>query len=383
MKTVDFDAVIAGGGLSGLSLAARLATGAWRDRRVLLVDDAAAHPKAVCWGFWSAGPSLLDSAVSHSYQQFRVHAAGHTRLLPLGPFRYQVVRQPDLSRVVLGLLHDCPGYAVLPGRVRQVREGTDVAETIVDGRLIRSRWAFDSVGVPPPDPPADARLAFTGWDVRCEHPVFDPQTPTLFDFRTQQGGGVRFAYVLPHDRHRGLVELTEFVPRHARPSTAATRRGALADYLHDVLHTGAYTILRTESAVLPLRARPPRRRGRHVLTIGTRGGLVKATTGYAYQRIQRDSAAIAASLARSGHPFDIPHPTLRHRVLDALLLDVLDHDPAQLERAFDRLFAANPTERVLRFLDEDTGVPDELRLIASLPPKPYLRALVNRGFRSR
>jgi hypothetical protein len=30
---------------------------------------------------------------------------------------------------------------------------------------------------------------------------------------------------------------------------------------------------------------------------------------------------------------------------------------------------------VLRFLDEDTGVRDDLRLIASLPPAPYLRAL--------
>jgi lycopene beta-cyclase len=132
--------------------------------------------------------------------------------------------------------------------------------------------------------------------------------------------------------------------------------------------------------VLPLRARPSRRDRGHVLTIGARAGLIKASTGYAYARIQRDSAAIAASLVRHGHPFAIPPSRRRHRFLDAVLLAVLDRDPAQLPRAFARLFATNPAERVLRFLDEDTGVPEELRLIASLPPVPYVRALAGTAF---
>ena len=126
--------------------------------------------------------------------------------------------------------------------------------------------------------------------------------------------------------------------------------------------------------MIPLRSRAVRRGGRRVLAIGARGGLVKASTGYAYQRIQRDSAAIAASLMRHGHPFGGPPPHRRHRLLDAVLLEVLDRDPSRLEQVFARLFAANPVDRVLRFLDEDTTVRDELRLIASLPPAPFVRA---------
>lgn len=63
----------------------------------------------------------------------------------------------------------------------------------------------------------------------------------------------------------------------------------------------------------------------------------------------------------------------------AILLDVIDHDPAQLERALARLFLANLAERVLRFLDEVTRVGEELRLIASLPPAPYVRAVAARA----
>src|SRR5215207_977382 len=172
MNAPRFDAVIAGGGLSGLSLAAHLATGGWRDHSVLVIDDIAARPSAVCWGFWSAAPGLLDPAVSRRYRQVRIHAAGTAHVVPLGPYRYQVVRRPDLYRVVMGLLDGCPGFAVRQGRVECLRDGVD------------------------------ARLAFTGWEVRCDRPVFDPRTPILFDFRTPQVGGARFVYVLPHDAHR-------------------------------------------------------------------------------------------------------------------------------------------------------------------------------------
>jgi NAD(P) transhydrogenase alpha subunit len=379
MSRCDYDAVIAGGGLSGLSLAAQLATNGWGDRSVLVIDDPAHAPAAVCWGSWSAGPDLLDAAVSRRYRQIRVHAAGASAVVPTGRYRYRVVRRPDLSRVVSAILSRCPHFAVRSGRVQDIRDGTGAAEVTVDGRPIRADWVFDSVVARPTAGTADARLAFTGWEVHCSRPVFDPETPTLFDFRTPQADTARFVYVLPDDAHRALVEFTEFVPRRGRPAGRATTDAALTGYLRDVLHAGDFELLRTESAVLPLRAMPPSRRGVRVLSIGAQGGLVKASTGYAYQRIQCDSAAITRSLVRHGHPFDIPPPRLRHRLLDAVLLDVLDRDPGQMERTFARLFLDNPAERVLRFLDERSSPADELRLIASMPKAPYVAAVAARA----
>jgi lycopene beta-cyclase len=216
-------------------------------------------------------------------------------------------------------------------------------------------------------------MAFTGWEVACPEPVFDQRTPTLFDFRGGCGPA-GFVYVLPYGPRRALVEATEFVPRGRRPSPGDARAAAVSGYLRDVVGAGRYETLHTESAVLPLRiGTGPRGAGR-VLTIGARGGLIKASTGYAYSRIQRDCAAIARSLTRHDHPHDRPPPSRRHRLLDAVLLEAIRRDPAQLEVAFARLFAANPAERVLGFLDERTGLADEVKLIASLPAAPYLRA---------
>lgn len=372
------DAVIAGGGLSGLSLAAHLATGGWAGRRVLVVDDPATRPPAARWGFWSTGAELLDGAVCRTYRQLRIRAAGVDRVLPLGRYRYRVVRRPDLSRVVRDLVAACPGYRLVPGRVTRIRDGPEAARVTIDADTVDASWVFDSVSAPPPDTPTDARLAFTGWEIRCTRPAFDPGTPVLFDFGTPQRGAARFIYVLPDDPYHALVELTTFVPRHMPPPAADERAEALAGHLATI---GEYTVLRTESAVLPLRTRPAQRGHGRVLRIGARAGLVKASTGYAYHRIQRDSAAIAGSLARHGHPYALPGTRARYRVLDAILLDVLRHEPARLEEAFARLFTSNPADRVLRFLDEDSRAVDEGRLIACLSPRPYLRALGRRPWR--
>ena len=114
------------------------------------------------------------------------------------------------------------------------------------------------------------------------------------------------------------------------------------------------------------------------MTIGAEGGLLKASTGYAYQRIQQDSQAIVESLRRHGHPFDLPVSPARFRMFDGVLLDVVTHDPAQLERAFGALFRYRTADPALRFLDEATTPPQEWRLFAGMPAPVYLAAAARR-----
>jgi lycopene beta-cyclase len=360
------DAIIVGAGLSGLSLAIHLAAGGWADRRVLVVDDQ--RPGVAGWASWTARPGLLDAAATRTYRRVQVHAGGVARRLDLGAYRYQVVPHDELRRLAEASFG--PGFAFVPGSVTSVRDEGHAAAVCLDGRTLRASWVFDSRPAPVPEP--DARLAFTGWRIHSGHPLFDPAVPTLFDFRI---GGCGFAYVLPDSPRRALVEVTAFVPGRSAPPPPAERRSVLAAYVRDVLGAADYDAVEAESSVLPLCTRPVDRGRGRVVAIGARAGLIKASTGYAFQRIQRDSAAIAASLACQGHPYDRPRSHPRHRWLDRVMLRVLDRDPAALEVAFARLFGGRSAEPVLRFLDEDTGPLDELRLIRSLPPGPYLRAL--------
>ncbi|QTE27795.1 hypothetical protein J4E96_10165 [Pengzhenrongella sicca] len=102
--------------------------------------------------------------------------------------------------------------------------------------------------------------------------------------------------------------------------------------------------------------------------------MVKASTGYGYARMQRHSAALTRSLTGAGHPFDVGRAPRRHRVLDRTLLEAVRREPATVVDAFQRLFAANPGDRVLGFLDEATAIGQELALIRTVPAAPFVRA---------
>lgn len=364
--------VIAGGGLSGLSLAAHLAVADHR-HPVIVVDDGSRPIEAATWASWSDRPGLLDAAASRWFEQIRVHVLGETKVLRLGRYRYRVVRGGDLAAVVARFTAPLRHFTTHRGHV----DGVEQDGVIVDGRHLRAKWVFDSVIGPAVVPPVDACLSFRGWHVRSERAAFDAEIPTLFDFRTSQINGASFVYVLPFDAHHALVEHTSFTAPGVAEDAVAQQE-ALAEYLSEVVRTGGHEIERVEHAVLPLRSEEVSRRHGAVLAIGTEAGLLKASTGFAYQRIQRDSAAIAESLRRHGHPFDLPVPPARFRMFDGVLLDVVRREPAQLERAFGALFRYRTAEPALRFLDEASSMPQEWQLFAGMPAATYLAAARNR-----
>ncbi len=472
------DAVIVGGGAAGLSLACHLAAGTWRGREVLVVDDGAHRPTDRAWAYWSTGGGLLDAAAHVTFDRIGIRTADGARDLRLGRYRYRAVGGEGLDQAATRLLAHAPGFRRVRGTVREIREdgGGAVVSLETDddaapggtapasaapastgaARLatVRAAWVFDSVGIGGPLPDPEGSLAFLGYRVETGADTFDPATPTLMDFRTDQTRGLAFVYVLPESPRVALVEHTRFVVRdHGGPSRESPRsptasgardvdgappvgsvasanarpapqrfahgatdhrtrerrapeRGAskgaskgasegaapdhrasddraLVSYLDHVLGIADRRILPVEQGTIPLATRPAQRPTAHVVPIGAPAGMVKASTGYGYGRIQRHSAAIARSLAAHGHPFDVPGPSRRHPFMDALLLDVIRDEPAAALRIVARMFARNRPDRVLAFLDEDTTPLQELALILTLPPAPFLRALAHRVRRRR
>ena len=108
--------------------------------------------------------------------------------------------------------------------------------------------------------------------------------------------------------------------------------------------------------------------------MGSRGGLTKPSTGYTFLRAQHDALRIADSLVRHGHPFHGYRTPLRYRVFDTMLLQILYRRGELAAPIFTDLFKNNPIERLLRFLDEETTLAEDLQVMASVPPWPFIRA---------
>ncbi|NTW03236.1 MAG: hypothetical protein HGA19_18500 [Oscillochloris sp.] len=116
------------------------------------------------------------------------------------------------------------------------------------------------------------------------------------------------------------------------------------------------------------------RRSPHVMNIGTAGGMTKASTGYTFQRIQRQSRRTAEQLRASGQPFYTEPPFNRHALMDSVLLNVLDTGREHGKTFFQQLFNRNSPQRVLRFLDEDSSLLEDIALMATVNLPAFITA---------
>lgn len=380
-----YHAILAGGGAAGLSLAYHLGQSR-PDVRLLVVDREVKRYNDHTWCSWLRGPRPFDEIAYRTWERLAFHGPGYDATFDLAPYRYRMIRAVDFYRFAREALAPRPTVDLVRGNVTRVVDGTERAEVQVDELTFSADWVFDSrydAAEYRPLSPRHHYLVqhFCGWEIETATPIFDPGLPRLFDFRTPQRGDMRFVYVLPYDERRALVEYTLF-SAHLLPQ--AEYEAALRDYLADVLGVTDYRITDVEQGVIPMTDHPaPRRVGRRVMSIGTRGGRVKPSTGYAFQRIQQDSAAIVRSLTVHGHPFAVPTPPSRYRFFDTILLQVLYRRGGLGAEIFTALFRHNPIQRIFRFLDEESSWWDDLQVLASVPPGPFVAAWARLALRRK
>lgn len=311
----------------------------------------------------------------------RAQSKDATGTLDTGDWRYAMIRGDDFYRHIRGLLAARPNVTWIKATVKYIEDGATGATVWldVDGpghaelQPYEGTWVFDSLFNIHHFAPDTTRYrslvqCFKGWFIETPEDAFDPDEATIFDFRTPQAGEMRFFYVLPTSPRAALVEYVGL--------SEVDYDALLDDYVRGVLGIHEYTIISDETGTTPLTDFPfPRQTGRHMMTTGIQGGLVKPTSGYAYTRILDDSAAIVRSLLAHGHPFDVPSTPRLYRWLDSVMLEVMRVEPERLAAAFIAMFSRNPAPRIFRFLDERASPADIVGLVLTLPKLPFLRAV--------
>jgi len=376
-----YEFVIAGGGLAGLSLACRLKESPLRDRPLCIIDRDEKTENDRTWGFWADEPTLFDPVISRSWERFQIVGEYGAQVIPLGDYRYQVIRGADFYRYARQRINQAGPVDLKLGTIRDIEDGREAASVRVGDQTVRGRWIFDSLPYRPPEKGPYQRLCmhFRGWEVETPDSVFDPETMTFLDFRTPQEGETRFFYVLPFTEKRALVEYTIFSRRVLRRSEY---EAAIRCYLRDVLGISDYTLRSEERGAVPITDDPlVRTLGRRIMAIGARAGRIKPSTGYAFMRVQKDSEDIVESLLLHGHPFDVPDDPDLYDVLDAVMLKVMDTRGDHIERAFTTMFRRNPVDHILRFLDEEATPLQNLMLLATMPPQVFLHAFLKVSLR--
>ena len=373
-----FDYIIAGGGAAGLSLALELIQSDLSGRSVLIIDRDTKSQNDRTWCFWTDQPTGLESILFRSWSQIRFVAPTFDHVFPLNNYRYTMVRGIDFYDYAKQKINASPNFHWNHGKVNSIVDTPHGAQVDVDGKIYSADFVFDSIIRPAdlshqPQKYHYLKQHFVGWIIETPDPFFDPQTPTLFDFRTPQKGAMRFMYTLPFSANTALIEYTLF---SASLLPQAEYLQALKEYVEKVLGINAYEIKETEQGVIPMTDYIFRRRlGAHILNIGTKGGRVKPSSGYAFWRIHQDSKAIVRSLMNDLHPFNIPESPVRYRWYDTILLQIMLRHPNECADLFTILFKRNSIQSIFGFLNEDGDWLNDLKILSSLPPFRFMQAL--------
>ena len=383
MLLKQYDYIICGSGAAGLSLLMNLMQNkAFDNKSILVVDKEKKNVNDRTWCFWEQQPGLFEPIVHHSWQQVHFYSNYFSGLLHLQPYTYKMIRGLDFYNYVLGKALLRPNISFITGNVQALANDVNKARVIVDGDSFRADYVFNSIMLHQPSVPKEKYYLlqhFKGWLIETAEPVFEDGKATLMDFRVSQRHGTTFVYVLPLSPNRALVEYTLFtgdtLPRHEYDI-------ALGDYIRQFLSLSEYKIIEEEFGIIPMTNINFHTHEGRIINIGTAGGQTKASSGYTFNFIQKHAKRITEQLLKNEKP--ISNTGLfdkRFKLYDSTLLNILTHNKLGGDRVFADLFKKNEPSRVLRFLDNESSLKDELNIMGSVPSKVFMKAALQELFR--
>jgi len=378
----DYDYIISGAGAAGLSLLMRLMQHkAFDHKKILVVDKDLKDQNDHTWCFWESQPGLFEPVVFHKWQQVHFFSNHYSSLINLHPYYYKFIRSKDFYKYVLQEAEKHPNIIFKYGNIEAAGNEGNKSLIIIDGERYTADYVFNSILFQKPAIPSNKYYLlqhFKGFLIETKEPVFNPAEATLMDFRVSQQQGTTFVYVLPVSQNRALVEYTLFTRQLL---TESEYNAGLHQYISSFLDIKDYTIEEQEFGVIPMTNMKFVKSIGRVINIGTAGGQTKGSTGYTFQFIQKHSEKLVSELLQYGYPKNEETFTeKRFKLYDSTLLNVLTKNKIPGDRIFSDLFKKNPVDRILRFLDNETTLEDEINLMGTLPRSEFMKAALQEMF---
>ena len=376
--THRYDYIIAGAGSSGLSLAWWISQREeLQNRSVLVVDQKMRDQHNKTWCFWSRESHPFENEIRKQWRKAELRIREERLTKPLEEYSYHCIQSNNFRERILTRLENQRQFHLLEAPIENLAGSELEATMTASGTTYSAEYIFQSCFIPTFEQEPDYPLIqhFLGWEVLTDKPVFDADRFTLMDFDPDYAGGIAFIYILPWADDRALLEYTIFSEQLEKP---AFYKEKLENYLDKRygLQIDDYKLIRTEFGDIPMVDRlPPGWYAPRVLNMGTAGGVTKASTGYTFARIQQHSREIATQLAEGQTPEPFTYSSPFYRLYDLWLLQIIHDHPREAVNVFYHLFKNNSLDQVFKFLGEESSPALDLKIMSSVPKKPFLRAI--------
>jgi lycopene beta-cyclase len=328
------------------------------------------------WCFWEDQAGPFESIVCKKWSNIEVLKGSMHRSLPTMPFEYKMIQGIDFYQYVTDFAKGFDNVEWVASKILSIDSiNANSARVNWEGGSANAGYVFSSIN----GERIQSKLwqHFKGIVVEFDNAVFDDTVARLMDFNVPQMDATAFMYLLPLTDKKALVEYTLFSPTIL---ASAEYDHVLDAYMEEHYKGVAYQIQHSEMGAIPMTSKKLTSSDGAVVSIGTMGDAVKASTGYAFQFIQKQTQQIVSQLKLNQALNPAVHHT-RHQFYDAVLLYILEHQKMAGDEIFARIFKKNTAATVFKFLSNTSTLLDDIKIMTSLPTQIFLPAAIKVLFR--
>ena len=364
-----YDLIFCGGGLSTLIFLNKIVSDNYFDDKSILVieKDPNLIPKKT-WSFWGKKDSYWNDFIIKSWDKIVFKSQNVNINRSLTSMNYKMIKSESFYNHIYDKVKRQPNIKIKKGDVVDVLDQNDAVlvktknESFIAKKVLNS-ILDDSYKTNSKFPVLLQH--FVGWTIKTKKPVFDDRTATLMDFSIEQNNETRFFYILPMSNNEALVEFTLFSKDLLANSEYQIE---IKKHLKS-LDIDNYEITLKENGVIPMTCFPfEKENTNNIVNIGTAGGWTKPSTGYTFRFIDKYSERII-DFIKSNRTFKDFKLKSRFWFYDLIFIDVLYYNNALGSNIFERMFEKNKFKSIFKFLDNESRLNEELKIIISMPNK--------------
>lgn len=374
-----YDYIILGAGASGLLLAYRMSKDSYFDNKsILIIDQLKDKGNDRTWCFWEDGEGEWDQLISKSWSNIFFGSDSFLNVISISPYRYKMIRSEGFYKALWESIHLKSNIKFIEDTILSFEEGKTGVQVVGKTGRYYGLSVFNSLADPSVYKTQSEfpvlQQHFVGWFVKTKVDAFDDDVATFMDFSVPQNGNTRFMYMLPIDKKTALLEYTLF-SKDLLP--LSEYENAIRDYLKEK-NILDYEIVETEKGNIPMTSfKFSELNSKHILNIGTAGGWTKASTGYTFVNTTKKTKEIITFLKHETDLSKFQKPT-KYRFYDSIFLDVLAQHNDEGAVVFSSMFRKANIKTLFKFLDEESTLIDDLKIVMSVPPRRFIQAFLKR-----
>lgn len=351
----------------------------FKEKTILLIDSDAKKTNDRTWCFWD-NAALFEKIIAKKWQTTLFANKNIQKKLNISPYHYKMMQGIDFYNFIFNAISKNPNIHFSQEKILTFNDAEKycLVETAQNSftcdKLFNSIFNPNLVTTQKKYPLLHQH--FIGWFIKSKEPVFDENAATFMDFSVEQKNNTRFMYVLPTSKHEALLEYTLFSKNLL---SKEEYENEIKLYIQKLGIT-AYEIIEKEKGNIPMTCFPFWKfNSKNIVNIGSAGGWTKASTGFTFKNATKKSKDLVHFLEKESD-FTKWHKVNKFWFYDMLFIDVLYKNNALGSKIFSGLFNDKNSGVILKFLDEETSLLEDFKIILKCPRLTFTKALVKRVF---